>query len=297
MHKGRPRPPALLRTGYIPNWTWVPSRLIKKKKRKKNRSYPKTRASSRVSLPLLYLSRPLLRLPCRILFSHLHSLSPLDKPLEASPHAHSFPRCDDTYCLDSTFITHLHSAFFSSSVPAPAACGSPNWALQTPGLHAAVGANALRHLSIILLDDEHNPQVICHIRASNAYPPTVLPYSPYLTSPSSSRHLKAHAVMESSFTDVEKVCLCSFASPPPLPPKISGFSPPRPYSLLPAVAHHSMRQRFVLAEMIKASHMDVRTLVNFIKSHDIRPDWFAMQLPGGKTSRTDLLLKPRLPIL
>jgi hypothetical protein len=41
-------------------------------------------------------------------------------------------------------------------------------------------------------------------------------------------------------------------------------------------------QRFVLAEMIKASHMDVGILVEFIKHHEIQPDWLSMQLPGGR---------------
>ncbi|KAK0711482.1 hypothetical protein B0H67DRAFT_291491 [Lasiosphaeris hirsuta] len=41
-------------------------------------------------------------------------------------------------------------------------------------------------------------------------------------------------------------------------------------------------KRFVLAEMIKASHMDVTVLVNFIKLHDVEPDWMSMQLPGGR---------------
>ncbi|KAK0732771.1 hypothetical protein B0T21DRAFT_200982 [Apiosordaria backusii] len=41
-------------------------------------------------------------------------------------------------------------------------------------------------------------------------------------------------------------------------------------------------KRFVLAEMIKASHLDVGVLVNLIKSHEIQPDWLSMQLPGGR---------------
>ncbi|KAK4192072.1 hypothetical protein QBC35DRAFT_262475 [Podospora australis] len=43
-----------------------------------------------------------------------------------------------------------------------------------------------------------------------------------------------------------------------------------------------VEKRFVLAEMIKVSHMDVGVLVDFIKSHDIQPDWLSMQLPGGR---------------
>ncbi|KAK3375104.1 hypothetical protein B0H63DRAFT_267268 [Podospora didyma] len=41
-------------------------------------------------------------------------------------------------------------------------------------------------------------------------------------------------------------------------------------------------KRFVLAEMIKASNMDVAVLVDFIKLHQIQPNWLAMQLPGGR---------------
>jgi hypothetical protein len=37
----------------------------------------------------------------------------------------------------------------------------------------------------------------------------------------------------------------------------------------------------VLAEMIKVSHLDVGTLVEFVKYHDISPDWLEMQVPGG----------------
>ncbi|KAK3379804.1 hypothetical protein B0T24DRAFT_169725 [Lasiosphaeria ovina] len=43
-----------------------------------------------------------------------------------------------------------------------------------------------------------------------------------------------------------------------------------------------IEKRFVLAEMIKASHMDVGILVDFIKLHGIQPDWMSMQLPGGR---------------
>ncbi|KAK4146306.1 uncharacterized protein C8A04DRAFT_25813 [Dichotomopilus funicola] len=41
-------------------------------------------------------------------------------------------------------------------------------------------------------------------------------------------------------------------------------------------------KRFVLAEMIKLSELDVGVLVNLIKSHGIQPDWMHMQLPGGR---------------
>ncbi|KAI1281218.1 hypothetical protein F5Y07DRAFT_289704 [Xylaria sp. FL0933] len=41
-------------------------------------------------------------------------------------------------------------------------------------------------------------------------------------------------------------------------------------------------KRFVLGEIIKVSSIDVPTLVEFIKAHNIMPDWFEMQLPGGR---------------
>ena len=41
-------------------------------------------------------------------------------------------------------------------------------------------------------------------------------------------------------------------------------------------------QRFVLAEIIKLSQLDVGVLVDFIKSHGIQPNWMHMQLPGGR---------------
>ncbi|KAK4099048.1 hypothetical protein N658DRAFT_203606 [Parathielavia hyrcaniae] len=42
-------------------------------------------------------------------------------------------------------------------------------------------------------------------------------------------------------------------------------------------------KRFVLAEMIKLSQVDVGDLVDFVKSHGIEPDWLRMQLPSGRT--------------
>ncbi|KAI1495589.1 hypothetical protein F5X99DRAFT_425929 [Biscogniauxia marginata] len=39
-------------------------------------------------------------------------------------------------------------------------------------------------------------------------------------------------------------------------------------------------KRFVLAEMIKVSTIDVHTLVNFIRAHNVEPNWMSMQLPG-----------------
>lgn len=41
-------------------------------------------------------------------------------------------------------------------------------------------------------------------------------------------------------------------------------------------------RRFVLAEMIKASEIDVGLLVDFVKRNNVQPDWLSMQLPGGR---------------
>ncbi|KAK3322426.1 hypothetical protein B0H66DRAFT_203403 [Apodospora peruviana] len=41
-------------------------------------------------------------------------------------------------------------------------------------------------------------------------------------------------------------------------------------------------KRFLLAEMIKYSHMDVNTLVEFIKLHEIQPEWMSFHLPRGR---------------
>ncbi|KAI1429382.1 hypothetical protein F5Y12DRAFT_483951 [Xylaria sp. FL1777] len=41
-------------------------------------------------------------------------------------------------------------------------------------------------------------------------------------------------------------------------------------------------KRFVLGEIIKVSTIDVPTLVEFIKAHNVEPDWLSMQLPGGR---------------
>ncbi|KAI1393917.1 uncharacterized protein F4822DRAFT_424380 [Hypoxylon trugodes] len=45
-------------------------------------------------------------------------------------------------------------------------------------------------------------------------------------------------------------------------------------------------KRYILGEMIKNSTIDVPTLVEFIKAHQVRPDWMMMQLPSGAYSRT-----------
>lgn len=44
------------------------------------------------------------------------------------------------------------------------------------------------------------------------------------------------------------------------------------------------QQRFVLGEMIKASHLDCALIVDFLKVHRVRPDWLFMELPRGKTN-------------
>ncbi|KAI1808560.1 hypothetical protein F4811DRAFT_246438 [Daldinia bambusicola] len=41
-------------------------------------------------------------------------------------------------------------------------------------------------------------------------------------------------------------------------------------------------KRFVLGEIIKVSTIDVSTLVDFIKAHQVEPNWMSMQLPGGR---------------
>jgi hypothetical protein len=79
-----------------------------------------------------------------------------------------------------------------------------------------------------------------------------------------------YRTMESAFTDAEKVRHKSLFYPAPYCPLIK-HSP-----------RYRSTQRFVLAEMIKVSNMDVGTLVDFVKYHDIAPDWLEMQLPGGR---------------
>ncbi|KAI1085652.1 hypothetical protein F5B20DRAFT_11195 [Whalleya microplaca] len=41
-------------------------------------------------------------------------------------------------------------------------------------------------------------------------------------------------------------------------------------------------KRFVLGEMIKVSSIDISTLVEFIRAHQVSPNWMSMQLPGGR---------------
>ncbi|AEO57993.1 hypothetical protein MYCTH_2304906 [Thermothelomyces thermophilus ATCC 42464] len=47
-------------------------------------------------------------------------------------------------------------------------------------------------------------------------------------------------------------------------------------------AFNDYEKRFLLAEMIKLSPLDVGVLVDFVRSHGIQPDWMHMQLPGGR---------------
>lgn len=41
-------------------------------------------------------------------------------------------------------------------------------------------------------------------------------------------------------------------------------------------------QRFVLAEIIKASQLDVEALASFVRSRQVNFDFMSMQLPQGK---------------
>lgn len=49
-------------------------------------------------------------------------------------------------------------------------------------------------------------------------------------------------------------------------------------------------QRFVLAEIVKVSTVEIDALMAFIRSKDISPDWMHMQLPRGTnaSSRSSL---------
>ncbi|KAK4249877.1 hypothetical protein C7999DRAFT_39006 [Corynascus novoguineensis] len=42
-------------------------------------------------------------------------------------------------------------------------------------------------------------------------------------------------------------------------------------------------KRFLLAEMIRLSPLNVGILVDFVRSHGIQPDWLNMQVPSGRT--------------
>ncbi|KAI1337796.1 hypothetical protein F5Y15DRAFT_144228 [Xylariaceae sp. FL0016] len=41
-------------------------------------------------------------------------------------------------------------------------------------------------------------------------------------------------------------------------------------------------KRFVLGEMIKVSTIDVSAIVDFLRAHQVKPNWLSMQLPGGR---------------
>ncbi|KAK2004824.1 hypothetical protein LX36DRAFT_235676 [Colletotrichum falcatum] len=42
-------------------------------------------------------------------------------------------------------------------------------------------------------------------------------------------------------------------------------------------------KRFILAESIKTSNLDVGLLAGFLRTHKVEPDWLKMQLPSGRT--------------
>ena len=42
-----------------------------------------------------------------------------------------------------------------------------------------------------------------------------------------------------------------------------------------------LEQRFVLAELIKASKPDMQPLVDFVKANCLQYSWFSMPLPNG----------------
>ncbi|KAM3505852.1 hypothetical protein MY10362_002694 [Beauveria mimosiformis] len=52
--------------------------------------------------------------------------------------------------------------------------------------------------------------------------------------------------------------------------------------------------RFVLAEMIKTSSVDVYQLEGFVKAHGIVPDWLNMQLPRGRNMNECMLATKQL---
>ncbi|KAK2068412.1 hypothetical protein P8C59_003050 [Phyllachora maydis] len=41
-------------------------------------------------------------------------------------------------------------------------------------------------------------------------------------------------------------------------------------------------KRFLLGEMIKASHLDWKVIVDFLRHHRVQPDWLSMQIPPGR---------------
>lgn len=49
-----------------------------------------------------------------------------------------------------------------------------------------------------------------------------------------------------------------------------------------ALSSKLLLQRFVLAEMIKSSTIDIDNLIHFIRANTVSPDWMTMQLPQGE---------------
>ncbi|ATY63329.1 hypothetical protein A9K55_007603 [Cordyceps militaris] len=58
----------------------------------------------------------------------------------------------------------------------------------------------------------------------------------------------------------------------------------------------SKEHRFVLAEMIKTSSVDVYQLETFVKAHGIVPDWLNMQLPRGRNMNECMLATKQLSV-
>ncbi|KAJ2899879.1 hypothetical protein MKZ38_002746 [Zalerion maritima] len=59
-------------------------------------------------------------------------------------------------------------------------------------------------------------------------------------------------------------------------------------------------KRFVLAEIIKASSIDVGILVDLVKSHNVEPQWLSMQVPNGRNlgqciNATESLFERHIP--
>ncbi|TQW00457.1 hypothetical protein V2A60_001535 [Cordyceps javanica] len=54
--------------------------------------------------------------------------------------------------------------------------------------------------------------------------------------------------------------------------------------------------RFVLAEMIKNSSVDIYQLEHFVKAHGIVPDWLNMQLPRGRNVNECMLAAKQLSV-
>ena len=68
----------------------------------------------------------------------------------------------------------------------------------------------------------------------------------------------------------------------PHPPLFTFHSSNPGFTLMMNPSFTREEKLFVLAEMIKASRIDVDSLVRFIKYHKIEPDWMSMQIPLGR---------------